>query len=102
MDTLTLFLTIILFAIVLFILSSFFGIIAGVKGQTQKALRDIEDQIKNKLLEKVIETGIKQSKNIYKYGSVVVKSIAKNFPFQAKKKRTSKKKVKTAKPAVNQ
>jgi uncharacterized membrane protein len=99
MDQITLFITIILFAIIFFIVISFFSVITRVKNQTIKAKKEIEDQIKKKLVERAVEAGIKASKHLYKNAIPVLKSIAKNIPFKfwqnPKTKETKTKKTKT-------
>lgn len=85
MDVFTFLISFILFCLIALIALSFFSLVNRAKNQTRDAFQELEEQIKHKLIEKIIFIGATQSKNLYKYGKIVIKSIArliKEIPFK--------------------
>lgn len=91
MDAFTSLITIVLSGLVFVTVFLSLRLIARVKNQTKNALKGIEEQIKHKIIEKIIFAAAVQRKNIYKYGQIVIKSIARLFkkiPFKVKVSKT--------------
>ncbi len=102
MEKTTLLIAVILFGIIFLIIQNIFSIVSRVKKQTNFALREVEYQIKTRLIEKLIQTGISQSKNIRKYGAVVLKTIKEHLPIDLPVKKVKvKTKTKTKESSSN-
>ncbi len=99
MDQITLYVTIALFGIIFISIFNFFYLTTKTVRQTKSAVKEIKSEAKNKLVEKLISTGLSQTKNICKHRETFFKKIINqdwfDFPF-FRKKQSSEKKEKTS------